>query len=208
MAIDDANEFISPHETTVNSANLTLDTKGSPKDIRLGKFLSMVDPRGEKLTIIRKSDLKSHGIYLDTSVGGEPPVLLGGQFTADFVLFYISYAGTKFIQLHESNTELKLVGVLDGQILNYEVLDLISSKGLFYLFAIQTNDTDTRSLQMMQFWYNPITSSWPEPALAQFELNPMQCGDTLSVSYSVVVLSCQITRTITIYRRSTMTPIY
>ena len=93
--------------------------KGPPKDIRLGKFLSMVDPRGEKLTIIRKSDIKSHGIYLDTNVGGEPPVLLGGQFTADFVLFYISYAGTKFIQVHESNTELKLVGVLDGQIINY-----------------------------------------------------------------------------------------
>ena len=82
--------------------------------MRLGTFLSLVDPRGEKLTIIRKSDLRHHGIKIDTSVGGEPPVLLGGQFTADFVLFYISYAGTRFIQVHQSNTDLELVGVLDG----------------------------------------------------------------------------------------------
>ena len=60
--------------------------------MRLGKFLSMVDPRGEKLTIIRKTDFKTHGIYLDSDAG-DKPVLLGGQFTADFVLFYISFAG-------------------------------------------------------------------------------------------------------------------
>ena len=106
MALEEADSFINPYSTINNKANRTLDNKGSPKDVRLGKFLSMVDPRGEKLTIIRKTDLKTHGIYLDTSAGGEPPVLLGGQFTADFVLFYISYAGTKFIQIHVSNTEL------------------------------------------------------------------------------------------------------
>ena len=150
MAIEDADEFVSPYDTISKQANVTIVNKGAPKDIRLGKFLSMVDPRGEKLTIIRKSDLKSHGIFLDTKqTGGEPPVLLGGQFTADFVLFYISYAGTKFIQVHESNTELKLAGVLDGQIINYKILDLISTKGLLYLFAMKSNDTDTRSLQMM-----------------------------------------------------------
>ena len=60
------------------------------------------------------------------------------------MLFYISYAGSKFIQVHESNTELKLVGVLDGQVMNYQVLDLISTKGLFYVFAVKSNETDGR----------------------------------------------------------------
>jgi len=155
MSIDDnkKNDFVNPYSTLQNKANVTLDNKGAPKDIRLGKFLSMVDPRGEKLTIIRRTDFKTHGIYLDSDVG-DSPVLLGGQFTADFVLFYISFAGSKFIQVHESNTELKLVGVLDGLIVNYEVLDLISSKGLYYIFATQTDEEDNRSLLLMQFSYD------------------------------------------------------
>ena len=79
MVIDDSQELISPKETIPNTANVTLNHKGTLKDLRLGKFLSMVDPRAEKLTIIRKSDLKSHGIKLNTTdVGGEPPMLLGG----------------------------------------------------------------------------------------------------------------------------------
>ena len=96
MSIDDSANFVNPYSTLQNKANVTLDNKGSPKDIRLGKFLSMVDPRGEKLTIVRKTDLKTHGIYLDSDAG-DSPVLLGGQFSADFVLFYISFAGSKFI---------------------------------------------------------------------------------------------------------------
>ena len=61
---------------------------------------------------------------------------------------------------------------------------------------------------MLQFSYSTLTSRWRDPALVQYDLNGMQCGDTISVSYSVVVLSCQITRTITIFRRSTMSLIY
>ena len=78
MALDEVGDWVNPYSTSENRANVTLDNRDALKDIRLGKFLTMVDPRGEKLTIIRKTDLKTHGIYLDTSVGGEPPVLLGG----------------------------------------------------------------------------------------------------------------------------------
>ena len=77
MMIDDSEGFVNPYSTLQNKANVTLDHKGTPKDIRLGKFLSLVDPRAEKLTIIRKTDLKTHGIYLDSEVG-DSPVLLGG----------------------------------------------------------------------------------------------------------------------------------
>ena len=114
----------------------TLDLIDTPKDVRLDKFITLVDERGLALTIIRRSTREVSQIGLDTSAGGVPPEILGGQISPDFVVIYISYAGKRFIQVHMAKTSLKLVGVLDSEILNYQVLDLVIPKDMFYVFAI------------------------------------------------------------------------
>ena len=71
---------MSIYNTTVIKSNLTMerkailkfDTRGPLNDIRLGRFLSIVDSGGDMLRVIRKSDLKSHIIYLERSDFEDP----------------------------------------------------------------------------------------------------------------------------------------
>ena len=40
---------------------------------------------------------------------------------------YLSYAGKRFIQIHTSQKDLKLKGVIDSDVSNYAILDLADS---------------------------------------------------------------------------------
>ena len=49
-----------------------------------------------------------------------------------------------------AKTSLKLVGVLDGEILNYEVLDTVLQNDMFFIFAVQQDPVnDSIKLLMM-----------------------------------------------------------
>ena len=45
----------------------------APNDIRLDKFLSVVDNRGDRVMIIKPATLDKIVIFLDQKVGGRPP---------------------------------------------------------------------------------------------------------------------------------------
>ena len=73
---------------------------------------------------------------MDISAGGEMPQIIGGFITPDFVVIYISNEGQKFLQVHMAKTSLKQVAALEGNILAYEILDLVHVKDMFYVYAI------------------------------------------------------------------------
>ena len=56
-----------------------------------------------------------------------------------------------------AKTSLKLVGVLDGEILNYEVLDTVLQNDMFFIFAVQQDPVNEGiKLLMMQIVYDTI----------------------------------------------------
>lgn len=140
--------------------------------MRLDRFITLVDDRGLALTIIRRVTKDVSQIGLDTSAGGVPPEILGGQISPDFVVIYISYAGQRFLQVHEAKTTLKLVAAIDSEVINYQVLDLVQEKDMFYIYAVQQDQlTGIRSLQMLQIFYDVNIKDWNTPSLTEIKLS-------------------------------------
>jgi len=114
--------------------------------------------------------------------------------------------GQAFIQVHRSSEKVELIAVLDHKVINYQVLDLVYERGFYYVFAVRELPSENykRTLSMIQVGMDAETDSHHEPAMQYIELSKEQCGDRLEVSLSLVVLSCLKTKTITVFRRSTM----
>jgi len=139
--------------------------------VRLDKFITLVDDRGLSLTIIRRSNKDASQIGLDTSAGGVPPEILGGQISPDFVVIYITYAGQRFLQVHEAKTTLKLVAAIDSEVINYEVLDLVTEMDIFYVLAVTEDElTGVRKLQIIQIVYDSFDKGWANPSLSEVML--------------------------------------
>lgn len=155
FAIDSIDNFFLAKSQSWKQANSTLDILDAPKDVRLDKFITLVDTSGQAMTIIRKSNSDVSQIGLDVSAGGELPQIIGGFITPDFVVIYISNEGQKFLQVHMAKTSLKQVAALEGNILAYEILDLVHVKDMFYVYAIQEHPiTRQRKLLSLQIVYD------------------------------------------------------
>ena len=106
--------------------------------------------------------------------------------------------------MHTSKQSLGIVATIDNDIINYAVLDLAQTKNLFYVFATQQLTASTKQLAMIQIPYSETESKWLSPSLVTYDLDPMQCSEKLKVTESIVVMTCSITNTITVLRRSNM----
>lgn len=202
FAMDRRDTLLNPDTAFNVAANITFDLQGTPKDLRLDKFLSIVDDRGDKLTIIKKSTLQSLQIELNRE-GNDDAQLLGGFFSPDFVVFLIADDGESFLQVHTSAKELDLVGAVEGNIINYEVLDLAQERDVFYVYATQQVTATLRELVVLQIPFDAEQESWAPAAMRTLSLDPLQCSDRLKVSKSIIVQACLSTKTITVTRRKT-----
>ena len=141
FAVDNTQDFLAIKEDQFKTAEKTMQLLEGAKDVRLDKFITVVDFRGEALTIIRRTTKEMSQIGIDTTAGGVPPQILGGFVSPDFVVMYVTYAGKNFIQVHMAKTSLKLVAVIDSYVLSYEVLDRVLDKDMFYVYAIQEDQS-------------------------------------------------------------------
>ena len=102
------------------------------------------------------------------------------------------------------------MGVIDAHVVNYQVLDLMQTKGLgmYYVFAIQQINALDRRLLILQIVQKSPINPPSDPSMQEYDLDKLQCGEVMEVSESILVLACQSTKTISIYRRKTMAEIY
>ena len=56
FSIDSKDNFFKAGKRSFSDTNTTLDLLDAPKDVRLDKFITLVDNVGQSLTIIRKSN--------------------------------------------------------------------------------------------------------------------------------------------------------
>ena len=178
-----------------------------PKDVRLDTYLSYVDVEAKRLSVVKKSNLDTLLIQLDT-IDAPQGEILGGFFSPDFVIFQIQNSGQTFLQVHTSKQSLGAVAAIDNDVQNYQVLDLASKKDLFYVFATRKVSSRLVWLEMIQIYYNVKKKKWQQPAQVTYELEPSQCASTLRVNEGLVVLACGDTSTITIKRRQSMNTIF
>lgn len=159
--IDEHDAFFEK-ENEYGDAQTTLELFDRPNDVRIDKFISVVDYTGDTVTIIRKSNSEISQIGIDLSAGGIPPNIIGSLVSPDFVVLYIQDGKERYIQLHMAKTSLKLIGALDSNILNYAILDLVLTKDMFYIFAVQEDPDDTASkkLLMLQIVYDAVLAGW------------------------------------------------
>ena len=128
--------MVNPETAFKVTANITFGLSDVPKDIRLDKYLSIVDFQGEKLTVIKRSTMEALHIELNAFDAPEGEVL-GGYFSPDFIVFQIANGDQSFVQIHSSKQALSVVAIIDNDVVNYDVLDMAQTKDLFYVFATQ-----------------------------------------------------------------------
>ena len=175
FAIDDKDDLLNPYTAFHVEANLTIYLEDEPKDLRLDTYLSLVEQKGQKLTVIKRSSFEALHIELDRK-GAEQAEVLGGFFSPDFVIFQILNEQQTFLQVHTSKQSLSIVATIDNDIINYDVLDLAQTKNLFYVFATQQLTATKRQLAMIQIPYSDIEGKWLSPAHVTYELDPDQCS--------------------------------
>ena len=136
IVIDSTTDLLNPSTAFRVDAqwSQTLPLALPPNDVRLDTYLSLVDARGERLSVIKKSNLDTLHIMLDKKDAAKG-LITGGFFSPDFVVFLVSNGGQTFLQVHTSKQSLGAVAAIDDEVLNYSVLDLANKKDLFYVFA-------------------------------------------------------------------------
>ena len=144
-------------------------------------------------------------VKLDPSLAAFTTIL-GGRITSSYVVVFLKQAGLQFIQVHQSNVNTGLVGLIDSYVKNFAVLDLVQEKDLFFVYAIrqagQTNQISVLAIKSETESFQ-VTSSY-----SYINLDGKQCADRLEVSISVIAVSCLSTKTISIYRRKTMEKLF
>ena len=67
FAIDDTADLVNPETAFKVNANITFSLSDVPNDIRLDKYLAIVDHNGEKLTVIKRSTMEALHIELNSA---------------------------------------------------------------------------------------------------------------------------------------------
>ncbi len=140
-------------------------------------------------------------IKLDPQSAGVTTIL-GGRITSSYVVVFLNQAGLQFVQVHKSDVNTGLVGLIDSYVKNFAVLDLVQDKNLFFVYAIRSAGA-TSQLSVLVLKSDP-ESFQTQSSYSYIYLDGKQCADRLEVSISVVAVSCLSTNTISIYRRKTM----
>jgi len=97
---------------------------------------------------------------------------------------------------------VRVIAAIDTFVERFAVLDLLTEKNLIHIYAIRISDF-TRNLDVLS-----LSGDYNEMHYQTKNLDSEDCGGQIEVSESVIVMSCQVTRTISIWRRSTMVRIF
>ncbi len=99
-------------------------------------YITVTSGDGSFATVISKSDLKMQNFNLDLTTSPSA-TLLGSYVSPLYLVLWVDNNNDRFIQIHNIFLQNKpLIGTVDAQVTSYQVLDLLSQKSLFLVYAI------------------------------------------------------------------------